>query len=71
MSMEIKSKSQLRAYLNKLVSRGKLNSEMVDAMVDAAELPEYVGNRKGRVRKQLGGYRENTRTSRVRKGEFR
>ena len=71
MSMEIKSKSQLRVFLNTLVVRGKVDLARVTDMVDAADLPEYVGNREGRVRKQLGGYRQNRRMSGVRRGSTR
>ena len=71
MSFEFRSKAQFRMYLKQLVSRGKLNADKVDEMVESVDLPDYVGLRKGGTRKQLGGLRANSRRGGIRKGGVR
>ena len=68
---ELKSKAQLRSYLKGLARRGKYPSESIEEAVSLADLPEYVGMRKGDVRRHLGGYKSDYRRSRVRKQSFR
>jgi len=69
---EIRSKSQFRMLLDKLVARGTLRGEYADDFLSKLDLPETVsGIREGKSINRLGGLRQPARAGEILKGRVR